>query len=53
MLKDYAKFIWYDLTTERVVDVQIDGMPYPFDFRVCLESLVQLRGGVESAGRSG
>ncbi|KAM7523251.1 hypothetical protein LguiA_013153 [Lonicera macranthoides] len=35
---------------KRDVKVEIDGMPNCFDSHVCLESLVQPRGGVESAG---
>ncbi|KAM7523252.1 hypothetical protein LguiA_013154 [Lonicera macranthoides] len=53
LLQDYRKFIWYDITTERNVTVEIDGMPNRFDSRVSLESLVQPRGGVESAEESG
>ncbi|KAM7528799.1 hypothetical protein LguiB_032209 [Lonicera macranthoides] len=53
LLQDYRKFIWYDITTERDVKVEIDGMPNRFDSRVCFESLIQPRGGVESAGGNG
>ncbi|KAM7528793.1 hypothetical protein LguiB_032203 [Lonicera macranthoides] len=53
LLQDYRKFIWYDITTERDVKVEIDGMPNRFDSRVCLGSLIQPTGAVESAGGSG
>ncbi|KAM7522691.1 hypothetical protein LguiA_012593 [Lonicera macranthoides] len=53
LLQDFRRFIWYDLTTKRVVNIEIDGMPYYYDSSVCFGSLVRLRGGIEGAGRSG
>ncbi|KAM7523286.1 hypothetical protein LguiA_013188 [Lonicera macranthoides] len=47
LLQDYRCFVWYDLTTKRKVKVDIGGMPERFHSHVCLESLVQLIGGVE------
>ncbi|KAM7528817.1 hypothetical protein LguiB_032227 [Lonicera macranthoides] len=49
LLQNHREFIWYNLTTKRVLKVEIGGKPERFHSRVCLESLIQLRGGVEES----
>ncbi|PIM99757.1 hypothetical protein CDL12_27743 [Handroanthus impetiginosus] len=41
---DEKRLVWYDLRTEAVDNVSVDGLPFVFYAEVCVESLVSLNG---------